>query len=365
MGNVLALGFFNVLFFAVFASVVILAFRKHSRARQALSRMEEEQPSSDVYTHYRETLGDRQTPQALKGALADLEQERKALYDRNKMLAKAGGLTVLVVAALGVWYLNLEPQAGFVILMIGGAAIFILCFQKSNKLRVRAKKQLMERLCGDLGLSYSQGSRTGKIPTYRKLGLLPNFDRSSFSDFIHGKTFAGHPFELVDAELKRRNKSSKKSNNYTTVFSGLLIHVASDSAIEEQVLVKKRRGVKALNPFQSEQKVVLESDDFTDIYDVYASDQVAARRLLTPAIMEKCVELDAKTGGTPQIGFVGGDVYLAIDRGMRSFEVPGISQPWTEDIFERAFSELTFAIEAAGVFDHELQPASRDEQASV
>lgn len=348
MTHTLALLVFNLLFMAAFVALVVKGLRRSRDNRRAASRVEQAQSTSEVYARYRETLEEQQTSQALQADLNALERERRALNAGVRRTAVAGGLATLVAAAIVALLL---PGNFFFVLMLGGAITFWRCFSHTRKLRMRAKETLMSRLCDDLGLHYVQEVGPESVDSFKRLGLLPNFSKAHCSDRIHGRTADGHALEILDAQL---TVSSKDSDS--VVFSGLLIHVASESRIKEQVLIKKRRGIRSLNPFQSDQAVVLESDEFTAIYDVYAEDQIAARRLLTPAIMQKCVELDEKTGGTPQIAFMGGDVYIAIDRGMQSFEVPSISQPWTDEIFERAFSDLAFAVEAAGVFDHELQP---------
>lgn len=336
----------------VLAIFAFFMMRKSRENRATNQLMEAEQQNSESHLRYVGKLEQTETSQAISTALESLEQERQTLHKKIVRNVKLG-FTVLASCVLALlFFAEIDVQVSIPLIMLGGALVFFYNFRQSAKLRNRAKQQLMEKLCGDLGFKHSLDVDKSKLSTFENLGLLPRYDYSRPSDFIQGKTLGGHPFELVDVELKR---SGKKDSPDTTAFSGLLIHVASHSSVDEQVLVKKRQGIKALNPFADEHRVYLESDEFSAVYEVYASDQVAARRLLAPSIMENCVELDRKTVGTPQIAFFGGEVYVAIDRGKTSFDMPGLNEPWTGKVFERSLSELTFAIEVAGVFDHELQ----------
>ncbi len=341
-------------FMGVFALAVVYILRKQREGRAANQHMQEEQQSSETHHRYSERLEATETPKAVEREIDALEQERQALHKKITRQVKISGGALVAVALLLAVFTSADAQLMIPLLMLGGTGILLYSCWQSARLRQRAKRQLMDKLCGDLGLAHALTVDKEKVKKFENLGLLPSYSRARPSDYIHGETLAGHRFELIDVELIR---SGGKDSSDTTVFSGLLIHVDSQSSIKDQILIKKRSGIKALNPFESRNKVTLESDEFSAIYDVYASDQVAARRLLTPRIMEECVALDRKTGGTPQIAFTQGKLYLAIDRGQTSFDIPRLGEPWTGKIFERSLSELTFAIEVAGVFDHELQPA--------
>jgi len=123
------------------------------------------------------------------------------------------------------------------------------------------------------------------------------------------------------------------------------------------VLVLKDSGMvgNALSGWlRSDEPVHLESARFNSTYTVYANDQVEARRLLTPTVMERCLDLDEQTRGTPQIGFSEGRILIALDRGAPSFEMPQVWQKWDAAAFEAMLDDLRYALGAARLLGREI-----------
>ena len=74
----------------------------------------------------------------------------------------------------------------------------------------------------------------------------------------------------------------------------------------------------------------LEDPRFEDRYQVYSSDQIGARALLTPAVMERLMELARHTEGDPPrlLAEYGGlRVSISKDKKENLFEPPSIANP--------------------------------------
>jgi hypothetical protein len=76
--------------------------------------------------------------------------------------------------------------------------------------------------------------------------------------------------------------------------------------------------------------VRLEDPRFEERYQVYSSDQIGARALLTPAVMERLMELDRHTqGDPPRLLAEEGTLRVALSKGKGEdlFEPPSIADP--------------------------------------
>jgi hypothetical protein len=143
------------------------------------------------------------------------------------------------------------------------------------------KRELMPLLLRHRGeLRYVEGA----VPAVGDLaakGLLPRHDRAAIDDAIAGR-YAGYELRLSEIELEREG-----GKNDTTVFLGLLLTLAVDTPFLGTTIVldKSRPAPSGLMP------VRLEDPRFASIYDVYGNDQVEARTVLTPAVMERLLSM--------------------------------------------------------------------------
>lgn len=306
-----------------------------------------------------------QTRADLERRLAGLEAERVALVAWFK---KAGVILLgVILAMMAVVSFYFGSQDALFVGVAGLLVAIVYGNHRTNQLSQRGKAELMARIAEALGFEYRLNAAGFPLAHFRRLGLVPRFDRDKLHDHLNAETTSGERLELVDAELQRKRRSRGKRSSrpsYVPVFKGLLLRVGTAEPFSAQVLVLKDSGVvgNALSGWlRSDEPVHLESARFNKTYTVYANDQVEARRLLTPTVMERCLELDSQTGGTPQIGFSEGRILVALDRGVPSFEMPRIWKTWDASAFEGMLDDLRYALGAAQLLGRELaRPAPAD-----
>ncbi len=97
------------------------------------------------------------------------------------------------------------------------------------------------------------------------------------------------------------------------------------------------QALQAIFP-QRGQLIRLEDPEFEKKFVVYGEDQVEARYLLTPALMQRMVAVDAKLGGRVHFAFAGSHVHVAIPAGGIGFE-PSSFTPGTEVEILRTYFE--------------------------
>ena len=239
--------------------------------------------------------------------LAALEVRRRSLVAR---LAYTAVATAAAVAATVWLYFSpshdwaLGPGIVAVLFGIFGAYTY-------KKIRDDVKAVLVAGVCEFFGLDYSAGPGSYPLTWFEELSLIPDYDRSTLEDGIVG-AHQEVPLDIVEAKLEeRRTRHTKKGMRtyYVTVFRGLLCQLSFVKPFSGRTIVKTDRG-KLFNWFEDfdtpGEKVHLECPRFEDAFEVYSSDQVEARYLLTPTFMERLQELDRHFGG--------GNTRLAFDR---------------------------------------------------
>ncbi|MGE7469455.1 DUF3137 domain-containing protein [Bosea sp. NPDC003192] len=207
---------------------------------------------------------------------------------RRVMLYVPMGLALaiafLVMPGRGVGKSGMLAQGLFALFLIGFAVTvpwLIALSIPSGRYAKTFKRELMPLLLRHRGeLRYVEGA----VPAVGDLaarGLLPRHDRAAIDDAIAGR-YAGYELRLSEIELEREG-----GKNDTTVFQGLLLTLAVDSPFLGTTIVldQSRAAPSGLMP------VRLEDPRFASIYDVYGNDQVEARTVLTPAVMERLLSM--------------------------------------------------------------------------
>ncbi len=128
------------------------------------------------------------------------------------------------------------------------------------------------------------------------------------------------PFEA--SELQRQySQGSGKDEHTVVVFHGLFFHLDFNKTIRGRTVVQPagteswRGGSRA-----DLTRVALEDPEFEKAFDVFSSNQVEARYILTPLLMERIVEIGRKTGKPIFVAFAGSSAYVAVHYGRALFE---------------------------------------------
>ena len=156
------------------------------------------------------------------------------------------------------------------------------------------KSRVLPVLAARFGdLTYRRGSAhdVHKLQTYR---ILDDFDSVNADDEIAG-THRGLPIRIVELRL-----DSGSGDDRRNVFDGLLIDFVLPRSLTGTTVVVADAGLvgnlKARWRSDRLQRVRLEDPRFAARYEVYSSDQIEARALLTPAFMERFTALAELSG---------------------------------------------------------------------
>lgn len=188
-------------------------------------------------------------------------------------------------------------------------------------------EELSAKIFGHFGYLYSPEAPENFLAPFRQCSLLPGYDRASTEDHVLGE-IDGVPFELAEAFLEKKVRRDKR-DEYDLVFRGLVARYAFPKRFSGRTIVRGDRGfLNALgHAGAGGERVHLEDPRFEERFDVFSSDQVEARYLLTPAFMERLVRLADASDGPMQAAFDGNDLLLVIDGRRSYFAQPS---PWKD-----------------------------------
>lgn len=278
----LFVGLFVALLFAVAFGSLMLWARKAPRTASATSARATE-------------LDARLAPalRELNTLRRDIIKQVKARSMTRVPLGTAAG-----IAAWALAQRNSDPPGVFelVLFALVGAAAgeFWAGHKLDRQYRRRYKDRVLPQLAADFGnLTYRQAS-TDEVHRLGAHRFVPDFDMVQADDEIGG-THDGLPVRIVEVCLRRRQQ--KKS---AVIFDGLFVAIGLPRNLTGTTVVLTDRGM--WDNFKTSWRggalevVRLEHAEFEQLYDVYSTDQIEARALLTPAFMERFVAL-ARTSG--------------------------------------------------------------------
>ena len=255
----------------------------------------------------------------LQPALRAREAGRLNAAKRAKQMTWLGIAIGVVGAALGLVAFKV-PQfaivAGIVGFGIAGAGRSPL-----GKYAREAKAMLVEPVASQFDLGFvPQPGPQPTIASIHNVGLVPSWERSGFEDRVTGPR-TGVDFEVFDAHLEQRrttrDANGRTRTTWVSVFRGQCLKFKFHKDFSGRTLVLRDAGI--MNRFgggRDMDRVKLESPDFEKAFEVYSTDQVEARFLLTPDLMQRLVDLEKVFHGAGlRCAFVDGEMLVALEGG--------------------------------------------------
>lgn len=226
------------------------------------------------------------------------QQGRQASARRWALMFGIPGLIGLpIVIWLFFFVLGWETWAliivAFYVIGVGALALMPLF-----KLKGEIKNFLLGKVCGYFGFEFNEHASDNGFGQYEQSGLLPKYDKRKLEDEIRGE-HNGVAFDLVECRLEDRQRDSKGNTRYVEIYHGILFRFSFQKEFNGQTLVTKDSG-RIGNFFKGMgkkgERVKLEDPRFEKQFEVWGTDQIEARYLLTPTFMERVVELAAALG---------------------------------------------------------------------
>lgn len=242
-----------------------------------------------------------------------------AVGEFKKRLLIGGGVSIAVAIACFMFWGQFDIAA--VVLFIAAFLVWLYAYQPLAKVGQTLKRQYCSAIADAMGATFTIG--TFAPPAFERLramNLVPGFARSSFEDLFQG-AYKGSAFELYEGHLEQRTTDSKGRTRYTTVFRGQLMRMRFPRDFLGVTIVRRDAGV--FNVFgggkadgRKLERVRLVDSRLERAFEIWGTDQVEARYLLHPVMMERLLELETKLHGKRlRCAFEGGDCLVAVEGG--------------------------------------------------
>lgn len=255
----------------------------------------------------------------IRPALLAREDERVKVTKRAVQFRWLAGLVIAAGIGLAIvtQMLWIAIVSGFI-----GIVVFAAGEHGVNQLAKEAKSLIVVPIAEQFGLNFTADpGPVQSIHRHKEVGVVPGWDRAKYEDFITGIRREVN-FELFEAHLeeKRTTTDSKGRTRTTwvTVFKGQCLRLDFHKTFYGRTLVTRDMGF--FNRFggggRGMQRAGLEDPVFEKIFEVYTTDQVESRYLLTPDVMQKLVDLEQVfKGGQLKACFDGGEVLITVQGG--------------------------------------------------
>lgn len=256
----------------------------------------------------------------LNGALSSLEPQRKEI--RKQYLISA---CVFILGGL-LFIFDLQVDARLLIaLKIAAVILFIISqvflYEKLVTYKKDFKNNVVKKVVAliDPEWSYAPTSYIEE-EEYDKSGIFTKTcNRYKGDDLIYGK-IDKTDFRLSELHTEYKTESEdgdgNSSDSWYTIFKGLFAHADFNKEIKGKTYVlpdvpsKWRQKFQRLN---SRGKLVkLENLEFEKYFVVSSDDQIEARYILTPKMMEAILNIKKQLNKKIYISFIGSRVYIAI-----------------------------------------------------
>ena len=244
---------------------------------------------------------------------------------------------VAVLAGLAYVVAMMPPTEDFPFGLLVGAAVLVSAGYYLARAPVRAyrsgvKSEIFPQIFSYFGTDFRFAESSPlSVEALEPSGLIPYYQKESTEDHVSG-TYRGVALELMEAHLTKKTGSGK-SRRTVTVFNGMFVRLSMNKAFSGKTLVKRDAGA-VLNwmadRFDALERVRLEDPRFEDRFEVYSSDQIEARYLLTPAFMERLLSVaETFRSGTLQCSFYDDRLLVMIPTPKNRFEPGSIFAPAT------------------------------------
>lgn len=262
--------------------------------------------------------------------LQELEAQRKAL--RNRLYKVAG---VLGIIALFIAIFLLQNGApfdtfiflGFGLVFIGGLLYKFLIKDYTSAFKEGVIRPLIGAI--DSKLKYSP---LLSIPNHHFSNshlFSTKADRMKGNDLVRG-SIDGVKIEFSDFHAEEKHTNSKGQTSWSTLFQGLFIVSEFPKSFKGTTVVLPDTAQSTFgdyigsflqsNNFSRGELIKMDNPVFEKEFVVYGSDQIEARYILTPALMELLLGFKKRTKEKILVSFTSNRLYLAIDYNKDLFE---------------------------------------------
>lgn len=267
----------------------------------------------------------------LKPALQAIEGKRKSILYKY---------TICIVGAIGsfaaafflaetyiyVFYLAIAAILGM------GLYIFLVVRKEQKEYRAIYKQDVVKAIVNLINSDWHYES-DGRISDndYRRSQLFNrSWDKYEGDDLVKG-VIEKTDFQFSELHTQYRtfktDEEGKREEEWHTIFKGLFAHADFNKEIKGRTFILPEHAKNDFTKYNLSEKdggetklVKLENPEFEKIFKVFGTDQIEARYILTPTMMEAIVNIYKKYKKRVHFSFIGSRVFVAMSFNKDLFE---------------------------------------------
>lgn len=295
---------------------------------------------------------------ALQGILQQLEGDRKVLrvvVIKSIAIAIAGILCIALAFFIGPF----SPW-GYI---LGGLILILALIQAAKRatafkaytaaFKMKVIGAALAHIDPSLKIEPEKGLSEQEFESAQLFDESP--DRYSCEDQVSG--IAGKTsfyFSEVHAEYKTetRDKDGKTQTDWHTIFKGIIFTADFNKNFKGVTKLRPKNIGNKLGAWISKaapifaskksQLVELENIEFSNHFVTHSTDQIEARYILTPALMDKLCLLNEKSTGTISLTFIKSKIYIVFPMREDFFEPPIFKSLLAPDCLEKDLHIIQF-----------------------
>jgi hypothetical protein len=260
--------------------------------------------------------------QSIYPTLEIMETKRKKTFRQGQNIFFIALAIVALAGLIGFTLLQKSGQLPIFVLIIIGLTIIVsggVYAYKRSKLIKSYKDEVISEIIRSVDDSFHY-RRERKISEtqFKASQLFQRPDRYNGEDYVRGK-LDKTDFEFSELHAEYKTTDSEGKTSYHTIFKGLfMIADFHKDFLGHTVVLPDRTGegwfgrmVKSSKK-QGKQVAKMENPEFEKYFDVYTTDQVEARYILSTSMLENIMNLKKRFNSTIHIAFLNSCVYIAI-----------------------------------------------------
>lgn len=287
---------------------------------------------------------------ALLPLLVEMEAQRVWI---KRSAVRRVSITIPLLAFIGFCCDRILQESGYtctIFLPLFGLMFWINSVKSSsNKLNAVYKEQIIPRIVAAICEKAEYRPKEGIAKqVFCDCALFSAPDRYASEDLITGLSGETHfSFSEVHAEEKRTSTSSKgrTTTHWVDIFRGFLFVADFNKDFRGRTVLTR----DSLFHFSTRgERARLEDPDFEKRFDVFTTDQIEARYILSPSLMKRITELDEALGGRITLSFYNSSLVVAIPDYSNHFEASLWRTLLNKPYFER---ECDLIVQLVGIVD--------------
>jgi len=291
---------------------------------------------------------------ALQEVLNTLEVDRKKIASTYTICYVIFGIALLIIV-IGL-LVGLATMAILLSLIpiVVGAVMYFQIDGDAKKYKLAFKNNVvapaLKKVNESLTFVPQSGLPEGEFISSELFTTEP--DRYKTQDLITG-TVEKTSFWFAEVHAEYKTETQTKNGTRTewhTIFKGIVFVADFNKNFEVSTVVRPKSfgntvGAwfsKNLFSFGNSEIVQLENTDFDNQFVTYSRNQIEARYILTPAMMERILNLNSKSDETISLSFISSKMYIAFPLDTNYFEAPIHSSLLVPDLLSDDLSIVQF-----------------------